>query len=109
MSFVAGRYDDADVAYRRFTNVGDKHLSAACGAHQTWCDNCERDEFSANEHPLQRVVHACIAGRRDDHGAATSICEAKRMSKSSRYGAPTNCTPIGRPLALVCSGRLIAG
>lgn len=56
---------------------------------------------------------AWTGGRRWAHGAACSICAATRSSTSSRPGAATSCTPMGRPSgdmpSAVPSGTEMAG
>ena len=54
-------------------------------------------------------VHAYTGGCRSLQSAIFSRVRATSMSRSSRSGAATSCTPIGSPDALVASGREIAG
>src|SRR5436305_1638334 len=55
----------------------------------------------------QAAAKTC--GRRSAHGRASSSCDASDRSISSAAGAPTNCTPTGRPPGVVWSGTDIAG
>ena len=55
----------------------------------------------------RQVAKTC--GRRSAQGTARSSCAASARRTSSRYAAPTSCTPIGSPPSLVASGTDIAG
>ena len=48
-------------------------------------------------------------GRRSFHGRARSSCAASLNSVASSPKRATNCTPVGKPAALCCNGRFIAG